>query len=154
MLKYNVCQPQWTHERHYMYAVCVCLMFTSLPNIILPKPIRSIPVCKYGALWKYFHALLPCLVPVTATTYPCCITMKAPGRDDTWVLGMITIHADVLFQDARKLLLLQSRMDRYFHFQSSYISQAPEMASTYMTLNFSELTPVSINPWRSPPQYS
>lgn len=94
---------------------------------------------------------LPCLVPVTATIYPCCVTLKAPGRDDTWVLGVITIHADVLSQDVRKLLPLQSRMDQYFHFQSSCISQAPEMASTYMTLNFSELTPVSINPWRPPP---
>lgn len=85
-------------------------MFTSVPNIILPKPIRSIPVCECGALRKYFHTPLPCLVHVAATTYLGCVTMRAPGRDvDTWVLGVITIHADVLFPMVLESYFLSSK---------------------------------------------
>lgn len=88
-----------------MYAACVCLMFTSVPNIVSPKPIRSVSVCECGALQKYFHTPLPCLVHVAATAYLCCITVKASGRDESWVLGVITIHADILSQDAESCFL-------------------------------------------------
>lgn len=105
-----------------------------MPNVYLqlltdnlaPRQYDLFQFWEWEALWKHPSTLLPCLVHVAATLYPCCVTVKAPvGRVGVWVLRthwkgcVITIQADAPCSEclgSSQLPPLQRRPCPYFPF--------------------------------------
>lgn len=151
------CQPavmnSWARLR-------VCRL--RMPNVYLQLLTDTLAPCQYDlfqfweweALWKHPSTLLPCLVHVAATLYPCCVIVKAPvGRVGVWVLRthwegcVITLQADALLRMLRKLPAPASPMKNLSVFSiPSCISQGLRIGSVCIALKFPRLMS-SLNPW-------